>query len=169
MSQRDVDYLFGYNGMCSHWERAINGDQSQPAYPNFEQWERLKAELSIATSDFDSLISGFRRFTEEATTEDYADLLAVTRSDGFYIKGEEAGGRASARGPSSARQVETMGWTDCGHDNYRPALILDPFAGSGTTGLVATGYGHDAVLIDIDERNAELAMERVGPFLMEIA
>jgi hypothetical protein len=68
--------------------------------------------------------------------------------------------------PSS--QVVDQGWTDCGHDNYRPALILDPFAGSGTTGLVATGYGHDAVLIDIDERNAELAMERVGPFLMEI-
>jgi hypothetical protein len=63
---------------------------------------------------------------------------------------------------------QDAGWTDCGHDNYRPALILDPFAGSGTTGLVATGYGHDAVLLDIDERNAELAMERVGPFLMEI-
>jgi hypothetical protein len=67
-----------------------------------------------------------------------------------------------------ATERQDLGWTSCGHDNYRPALILDPFAGSGTTGLVATGYGHDAVLIDIDERNAELAMERVGPFLMEI-
>jgi hypothetical protein len=82
----------------------------------------------------------------------------------------EMGGNGSPGFRSKlSTQSSTIGWTDCGHDNYRPALILDPFAGSGTTGLVATGYGHDAVLIDIDERNAELAMERVGPFLMEIA
>jgi hypothetical protein len=81
----------------------------------------------------------------------------------------EMGGNGSPGFRSKlSTQSSTIGWTDCGHDNYRPALILDPFAGSGTTGLVATGYGHDAVLIDIDERNAELAMERVGPFLMEI-
>jgi DNA modification methylase len=81
----------------------------------------------------------------------------------------EMGGNGSPGFRSKlSTQSSTIGWTDCGHDNYRPALILDPFAGSGTTGLVATGYGHDAVLIDIDERNAVLAMERVGPFLMEI-
>ena len=58
--------------------------------------------------------------------------------------------------------------TDCGHDSWRPALILDPFAGSGTTLLVATGYGHDTLGIDIDSRNAELARDRVGPFLFEL-
>lgn len=59
-------------------------------------------------------------------------------------------------------------WTDCGHDNYRPGIVLDPFAGTGTTLMVATGHGHDAIGIDIDERNAELALERVGPFLLDI-
>jgi DNA modification methylase len=78
------------------------------------------------------------------------------------------GAKTTQSGAAVGSEFRDLGWTDCGHDNYRPALILDPFAGSGTTGLVATGYGHDAVLIDIDERNAELAMERVGPFLMEI-
>ncbi len=48
----------------------------------------------------------------------------------------------------------------------RPGIVLDPFGGSGTTGMVATGLGRDAILIDIDERNAELALERIGgPFL----
>ena len=59
------------------------------------------------------------------------------------------------------------GFTDCGHDSWRPGLILDPFAGSGTTLLVATGHGHNAVGIDLDSRNADLAEARVGPFLFE--
>jgi hypothetical protein len=92
-------------------------------------------------------------------------------SDASKKKGldtDAIGVRFDLNGAPDVADKITLGWTSCGHDNYRPALILDPFAGSGTTGLVATGYGHDAVLIDIDERNAELAMERVGPFLMEI-
>jgi DNA modification methylase len=44
-------------------------------------------------------------------------------------------------------------------------VVLDPFAGSGTTLEVATGHGRDAIGIDIDERNAELARARVGMFL----
>src|SRR5690606_1089035 len=57
-------------------------------------------------------------------------------------------------------------WSNCGHDDYRPALILDPFAGSGTTLAVATGHGHDAIGIDLDERNYDLALERVGPLVL---
>lgn len=59
----------------------------------------------------------------------------------------------------------TTGWTDCGHDTWRNGHVLDPFGGSGTTAVVATGHGHDCTLIDLDERNAELARERVGMFL----
>lgn len=62
----------------------------------------------------------------------------------------------------------TLGWTDCGHDAWRNGIVLDPFAGSGTTLQVATGHGRDAIGIDLDERNAELAMERVGPLLLEV-
>jgi hypothetical protein len=65
-------------------------------------------------------------------------------------------------------EYRTVGWTDCGHNNWRPGLVLDPFAGSGTTLAVATGHGRDAIGIDIDERNAELALHRVGPLLLTI-
>lgn len=60
---------------------------------------------------------------------------------------------------------ETLGWSDCGHDSWRRGVVFDPFAGSGTTLLVANGHGRDAVGIDIDERNADLAVERCGMFL----
>lgn len=61
--------------------------------------------------------------------------------------------------------VVTTGWTDCGHGSYRKGVVLDPFGGSGTTAVVALGHGRDAILIDLDERNAELARERVGMWL----
>lgn len=57
---------------------------------------------------------------------------------------------------------ERLGYSDCGHDSWRRGVVLDPFAGSGTTGAVATGNGRDAVLIDLDERNRELARDRIG-------
>jgi hypothetical protein len=60
-------------------------------------------------------------------------------------------------------KTRTLGWTSCDHDNWRPGRVLDPFGGSGVTGLVATGHGRDCLLIDLDGRNLELARERIGP------
>lgn len=68
----------------------------------------------------------------------------------------------------SVAMVETLGWSDCGHNDWRPGVVLDPFAGSGTTLAVATGHGRDAIGIDLDERNGELARERVGPMFFEL-
>jgi hypothetical protein len=67
---------------------------------------------------------------------------------------------------AEAKRV-TLGYTDCGHDAYRPGRVLDPFAGSGTTLAVAHGHGHDTIGIDLDERNRELARERIGPMFFE--
>src|SRR5690606_40932351 len=67
-------------------------------------------------------------------------------------------------------ELVTMGWTDCGHDDYRGPVILDPFAGSGTTLAVALGHNPDALAIgiDLDERNELLARDRVGPLLWAV-
>jgi hypothetical protein len=70
--------------------------------------------------------------------------------------------------PSFRRVVTGETWTDCGHDDWRTGVVLDPFGGSGTTLEVAQGLGRDAIGIDLDERNADLARERVGMFLTVI-
>jgi hypothetical protein len=62
------------------------------------------------------------------------------------------------------RNAPTLGWTDCGHGTWRTGIVLDPFAGSGTTLAVATGHGRDAIGIDLDSRNADLAQQRIGMF-----
>ena len=53
-------------------------------------------------------------------------------------------------------------------DHWRPGMVLDPFAGTGTVLAVATGHGRDATGFDLDERNADLALDRVGPLLLEV-
>lgn len=72
--------------------------------------------------------------------------------------------RTSTGVPDRAERL-TTGWSDCGHDDWRAGMVCDPFAGSGTTLAVATGHGRDAIGIDLDGRNADLAYERVGMFL----
>jgi DNA modification methylase len=41
-------------------------------------------------------------------------------------------------------------------------VVLDPFGGSGTTGVVADRHGRNAVLIDLDERNVPMAEKRIA-------
>jgi hypothetical protein len=75
--------------------------------------------------------------------------------------------REDGANTSVTRAVKTDGWSDCGHQDWRNGVVLDPFAGSGTTLEVATGLGLDAIGIDLDERNHQLAIQRVGLFLQE--
>ena len=67
------------------------------------------------------------------------------------------------------RQAETIGWSDCPCDtpDYQPGVVLDPFAGTGTTLLAATGHGRHAIGIDLDASNLTLAHQRVGIFLTD--
>lgn len=61
----------------------------------------------------------------------------------------------------------TLGWSDCGHNTWRRGVVLDPFAGSGTTLVAASELGRDSIGIDIDARNLDLARQRCGMFLIE--
>ena len=100
-------------------------------------------------------------------------------ADGNHVSGRSAFGRGGASDGTAApdggdnratRQSTTTGWSECGCGApFRTGIVLDPFAGSGTTLAVATGLGRDAIGIDLDERNADFARERVGMFLTVIA
>jgi site-specific DNA-methyltransferase (adenine-specific) len=120
-----------------------------------------------------------RRITEQS--ERYKEARGVANdlapSDWTQNAGNRAEGLPSNMGRQklsdgsqfTAAEYVTVGWSDCGHgDNWRNGLVLDPFAGSGTTLAVATGHGRDAVGIDLDSRNAELVRERVGGLFLEV-
>jgi DNA modification methylase len=59
---------------------------------------------------------------------------------------------------------ETSGWEPgCEHSaEVIPATVLDPFSGSGTTGLIARKLGRRSILVDLDDRNVKLLEERMG-------
>jgi hypothetical protein len=121
----------------------------------------------------------------------------VTGAFNDHSQDAVAGMSARDGDPSSGLNTfverETLGWTECDcvaycpnprcHDDpngqchvcrntgrvdkWRNGVVLDPFAGSGTTLEVATGHGRDAIGIDLDPSNLDLARQRVGMFLQE--
>lgn len=103
------------------------------------------------------IVSGHADNEENAA---YLEARATARH------GERLGMGSTGRRHAEPRRVLPTGdWTDCGHDAWRNGVVLDPFGGSGTTAMVATGHGRDCILIDLDARNAQLVRERVGMFL----
>jgi len=54
------------------------------------------------------------------------------------------------------------GWTkcDCG-DEFLPAIVLDPFLGSGTTALVAERLGRRFIGIEVSKKYCEVARKRI--------
>ena len=42
-------------------------------------------------------------------------------------------------------------------------MVLDPFGGSGTTGLVANNLGRNATLIELNPQYINIAEDRIDP------
>ena len=105
----------------------------------------------------------------ERITERTPEYAAVREAvGGFNERGNVSGvsgSRYKQMGDITSAQNITVGWSDCGHDTWRTGIVLDPFGGSGTTLEAAQIVGRHAIGIDLDERNAHLAQERVGMFL----
>jgi DNA modification methylase len=75
-----------------------------------------------------------------------------------------ANGRTSLRGTMTKPPVaETVGWgPSCSHNDLGGrSVVLDPFAGAGTTGLVSIGHGRDFIGIDLSGVFVEMARQRI--------
>jgi DNA modification methylase len=58
--------------------------------------------------------------------------------------------------------VEPMVLAGC----HEKGIVLDPFAGAGTTGLVALKNGRDCVLIDLNPEYVKMMQDRLKPVLL---
>ena len=58
----------------------------------------------------------------------------------------------------SANPDKVTGYTDCGHNAYRAGTVLDPFNGSGTTGLAAQRTGRRYIGVDINAEYLDLTL-----------
>lgn len=78
--------------------------------------------------------------------------------------GERAGNRTASSGTMiSPPETKTVGWQpDCKcNAGVTKSIVLDPFAGSGTTGVVAKRLGRKAILYELSTEYCEMIKERV--------
>lgn len=62
-------------------------------------------------------------------------------------------------------EVETLGWLpscQCPASDPVGCLVLDPFAGAGTTGLVSRGLGRRFIGVELNDKYALIARRRIG-------
>lgn len=72
--------------------------------------------------------------------------------------------RSATHRSKCAYENMTTGWrSTCKHDDHAGrAVVLDPFGGAGTVGLVADRLQRDAVLCELNEEYAEMARKRIS-------
>ena len=98
---------------------------------------------------------------------------AVAASSGAINGGTVKSTLGSSNG-KLVGQSETAGWKptcECGVGGPIPCIVLDPFAGAGTVGLVADRLGRDTILIEINPDYADMARRRIesdAPLLTEV-
>jgi len=63
---------------------------------------------------------------------------------------------------------EFIGWTDCGcNAGWKAGVVLDPFAGSGTTNIVAEKLGRNSIGIELNPKYVEMIKKRFEPYLIQ--
>lgn len=63
-----------------------------------------------------------------------------------------------------------IGWKKnckCSIDEVKSSIVLDPFSGSGTTGLVAKTHNRNAILIELNQTYIDLAKERLSEYFKQ--
>lgn len=111
------------------------------------------------------------------------------RHDGFNDRWDQMTKEEQIKNGRNLRNVWTVAtkpFSEAHFATFPPALIepcikagcpeggvvLDPFGGAGTTGLVADRLGRDAILIELNPEYAEIARKRIeadGPLFAELS
>lgn len=140
-------------------------------------WERDRSEI-----EREQLRCALERFEDSDLTEEH---LKAARAKGFsdaaHGKQQSGAGRNTDRVEELAEEAkevlggyfreitmtarETGEWSqscDCDTDKTEPGVVLDPFAGAGTTCLVAKQLGRRFIGIDLNPDYVAMAQKRVG-------
>lgn len=165
MSLRDVDEACGTNTAASWWEGRGAGIQ----LPGPATWRTLKVVLGLGDAWDHIMLDTYQRPSGRLTSGDAATTgrhrtggsTGLTSSD--LITGYACAcpnvGECSAHGPGCSIHL-------CPGITYpadtTPAVVLDPFGGTGTTALVAKALGRHAVTVDMSADYCRLAEWRTN-------
>jgi DNA modification methylase len=103
----------------------------------------------------------WQRVVESATAPDRPGRVQGRDGDSL----ERAHGADGRAGDRCVVVSSTVGWEptcDCGCPDVVPCTVLDPFAGAGTTGVVALRLGRSFVGVELNPEYIGFAQERLG-------
>lgn len=164
ITSAEVNGWFGFKEIAKNWERT---DKHGAAIPSADVWPVLKERLGLS-DEFDEVVLGPRSWTH-STVQYVADGLPITEKRKAYGRGGGDGQSPPEDDNARASRVAPDRWTDCGcGTGWRPGVVLDPFAGSGTTLAVAHGHGRTAIGIDLNDDNEHLIRDRVGGLFLTV-
>jgi DNA modification methylase len=106
-------------------------------------------------------------YAEQLRSSPFRDEMMKECNGAFahYIRTDDSGARPLP--DSTLREWLERGWLaevvvpSTSMEDGQPCVVLDPFAGSGTTGMVASALGRNSILIELNPQYCELIKERV--------
>lgn len=101
------------------------------------------------------------RKVERRRTDKFGKELSGTWHDADHS--QHSTGKVQEDGAMTS--VETVGWEascKCTDSSIMPCLVLDPFSGSGTTGVAACGNGRSYVGIELNDEYIKLSEKRIS-------
>lgn len=153
------------------------GTPYERAVEDVPVWERDRSGI-----EREQLHHALDRFENSHLTEEHLEAArAKGFSDAAAGKEQVGAGRNTADVEQLAQEAKevlggyfreitmtahkTGGWSqacDCETDETEPGIVLDPFAGAGTTCLVAKQLGRQFIGIDLNAEYVAMAQKRVG-------
>jgi DNA modification methylase len=89
----------------------------------------------------------------------------IDQKSGIEGKYRASQDEIASYGPEEMGETETVGWEPtchCEASETRPCVVLDPFCGSGTTGMVALRRGRGFIGLELNPDYCELARRRIS-------
>lgn len=174
---RSSRYFFDADSIAepAKWERW--GDQTSPKYEGTETaagWIQPKTKNELAR-EFDHRRPVGQRWKEKEYTQSRENREAIEGVRGFS-SGTPNYVHANGKRPRSVWSIPTAGFPEAHFATWPEALaqriilagcpagetVLDPFGGSGTTGLVARKLGRRAILIELNPDYCAMASRRLA-------
>lgn len=133
-----------------HWFRA---DEAGFAYPSIEDWQKVRDYVDDWSDDFFSIDKSLTHY--ELKTDEVVQKNKKNKRSVWTVSTKSFKGAHFATFPMDL--IEPCLLAGC----PRGGTVLDPFAGSGTTGIVAVNNDRNACLLELSDEYIEIAKDRI--------
>ena len=134
-----------------HWFRY---DETGFAYPTIEDWNKVKEFIDDWSNEFNLIDEALTYY--ELKTDEVMYTNKKNKRSVWTVSTKSFKGAHFATFPMDL--IEPCVLAGCPEDG----VVLDPFAGSGTTGIVAVNHNRHAVLCELNQEYIDLAKDRIN-------